>query len=86
MTPLVVSVPSDQLAHDIRPLPDDVEVVVWDLVGPAPRERFDLVVAPYLSDPSVLSQLADLLGDELKTTLLARATSTDEFIKQFKQS
>jgi len=34
----------------------------------------------------VLSQLADLLGDELKTTLLARATSADEFIKQFKQS
>lgn len=60
MTPLVVSVPSDQLARDIRPLPDDVEVVVWDLVGPAPRERFDLVVAPYLSDPSVLSHLADV--------------------------
>lgn len=57
MTPLVVSVPTDQLAADIRPLPDDVDLVVWDLASPAPRDRFDLVVPPYMGLAKVLSAL-----------------------------
>ncbi|WP_125130142.1 2-hydroxyacid dehydrogenase [Microbacterium sp. 10M-3C3] len=57
MTPLVVSVPTDQLAADIRPLPDGVDLVVWDLASPAPRDRFDLVVPPYMGLAKVLSAL-----------------------------
>ena len=54
---LVVSVPSERLARDLAPLPDGVEVVVWPMDGPAPRERFDLVVPPYLSMTAVLARL-----------------------------
>jgi len=54
---LVVSVPSERLARDLVPLPDGVEVVVWPMDGPAPRERFDLVVPPYLSMTAVLARL-----------------------------
>jgi phosphoglycerate dehydrogenase-like enzyme len=57
VTPLVVSVPTDQLAADIRPLPDGVDLVVWDLASPAPRDRFDLVVPPYMGLAKVLSAL-----------------------------
>ncbi len=56
--PLVVSVPTDQLAADIRPLPDGVDLVVWDLEGPAPRDRFDLLVPPYMGVAGVLERLA----------------------------
>jgi len=54
---LVVSVPSERLAEDLAPLPAGVEVVVWPMDGPAPRERFDLVVPPYLSMTAVLARL-----------------------------
>jgi phosphoglycerate dehydrogenase-like enzyme len=54
---VVVSVPTDQLAGDLGPLPDGVEVVVWAMDGPAPRERFDMVVPPYMSMARVLSRL-----------------------------
>lgn len=54
---LVVSIPSERLARDLAPLPDGVEVVVWPMDGPAPRERFDLVVPPYLSMTAVLARL-----------------------------
>jgi phosphocarrier protein FPr len=33
----------------------------------------------------VLADIADLLGDELKTTLLAQATNKKEFIEQFEK-
>jgi len=52
-----VSVPTDQLAADIRPLPDGVDLVVWDLASPAPRDRFDLVVPPYMGLAKLLSAL-----------------------------
>lgn len=60
MTPaqtLTVSVPTEQLAEDLLPLPSGVEVVVWNLDGPPPRDRFDLVVQPYLSPGSILRGL-----------------------------
>lgn len=44
----LVTVPSARLAADLAPLPDDVEVLVWDLSTPPPRERIDIVVPPYL--------------------------------------
>lgn len=57
---LVVSVPDDQLAADIQPVPNGVDLVVWDLSGPAPRDRFDMVVPPYMGAASVLEQLDGL--------------------------
>jgi phosphoglycerate dehydrogenase-like enzyme len=50
-------VPDEQLAADLQPLPDDVELVVWDMTSPAPRDRFDIVVPPYLSAAKILPRL-----------------------------
>nr|WP_315269013.1 2-hydroxyacid dehydrogenase [Microbacterium lemovicicum] len=55
--PLSVSVPSDELAGDLQPLPEGVELMVWSMTEPAPRDRIDLVVAPYMSMHHVLSAL-----------------------------
>ncbi|MFS0713585.1 2-hydroxyacid dehydrogenase [Microbacterium sp. 2P01SA-2] len=54
---VVVSVPTDELAADIGALPDGVELVVWDLRSPAPRDSFDLVVPPYMSGKRLLRAL-----------------------------
>ncbi|GAB2849160.1 2-hydroxyacid dehydrogenase [Microbacterium insulae] len=54
---LTVSVPTDELAADLGGLPDGVELVVWPMDEPAPRERFDLVVPPYMSMTRVLERL-----------------------------
>jgi phosphoglycerate dehydrogenase-like enzyme len=45
-TRLSVSLPSGALRDALGPLPDGVELVEWDLDGPAPRARLDLVVPP----------------------------------------
>ncbi|KRB37356.1 hydroxyacid dehydrogenase [Microbacterium sp. Root180] len=57
MRNLIVSVPTEDLAADVGPLPDGVELVVWPMDGPAPRERFDIVVPPYMSMARVLDRL-----------------------------
>ncbi|WP_343234284.1 2-hydroxyacid dehydrogenase [Microbacterium salsuginis] len=54
---LVVSVPTEQLAADIGATPDGVEVVVWPMDAAAPRERFDMVVPPYMTMTRVLARL-----------------------------
>lgn len=54
---LVVSVPTQELAEEVAPLPEGVEVVVWPMEEAAPRDRFDLVVPPYMSMERVLSRL-----------------------------
>jgi phosphoglycerate dehydrogenase-like enzyme len=54
---LVVSVPTEQLAADLGELPRGVDVVVWPMDAPAPRERFDMVVPPYMSMTKVLTRL-----------------------------
>lgn len=59
-TPLIVSVPTDQLRDDLQPLPADVDVVVWDMKSTAPRERFDIVVPPYMSMDGVMQRLAEV--------------------------
>ena len=59
-TPLLVSVPTAQLRDDLGELPDGVEVVVWDMTGPAPRERFDMVVPPYMSMDGVIERLSEV--------------------------
>lgn len=57
-TPLIVSVPTAQLRDDLQPLPDGVEVVLWDMKDAAPRERLDMVVPPYMSMDGVIEALS----------------------------
>lgn len=57
---LIVSVPTERLAADLGELPDGVEVVVWPMDGPAPRDRFDIVVPPYMQMATVLERLRDV--------------------------
>lgn len=61
MTPgiptLVVTVPTAELASDLGALPEGVEVHVWAMDGPAPHDRVDIVVPPYMSMSRVLSRL-----------------------------
>ena len=45
---LIVSVPTQQLADDLAPLPEGVEVILWEMEDAAPRDRIDIVVPPYL--------------------------------------
>jgi phosphoglycerate dehydrogenase-like enzyme len=54
---LIVTVPTERLAADLGPLPDGVELLVWAMDEPAPREHIDLVVPPYMSMTKVLSRL-----------------------------
>lgn len=55
--PLVVSVPTDRLAADLGALPEGVELVVWPMDDPSPRDRFDIVVPPYMKMATVLERL-----------------------------
>lgn len=59
-TPLTVSVPTAQLRDDLGELPDGVEVVIWDMKDAAPRERFDMVVPPYMSMDGVIEALSSV--------------------------
>nr|BFF09499.1 2-hydroxyacid dehydrogenase [Microbacterium flavescens] len=54
---LTVSVPTDRLADDLGALPADVDLVVWPMDGPPPRESFDIVVPPYMKMEKVLQRL-----------------------------
>lgn len=56
---IVVTVPTARLAADIHPVPDGVEILVWDLSTPPPRERLDIVVPPYLRGRDRFRVLAD---------------------------
>lgn len=56
-TPIVVSVPGQSLLSAFGPVPG-VEFIPWDLSGPAPRERIDIVVPPYMDSESLLPRLA----------------------------
>lgn len=55
--PLIVSVPTDELAADLTPAPEGAEVVVWSMTDTAPRPDIDLVVAPYMTMNRVFSAL-----------------------------
>jgi len=58
--PLTVSVPTARLRDDLGTLPDGVEVVIWDMKDAAPRERFDMVVPPYMSMDGVIEALSSV--------------------------
>lgn len=57
---IVVTVPTARLAEDLRDVPDDVEVLLWDMSTPAPRPRLDIVVPPYMTQGSFLPKLAEI--------------------------
>ncbi|MBK0417499.1 2-hydroxyacid dehydrogenase [Leucobacter sp. CSA1] len=59
MSDLVVSLPDEELMAAMGEIPG-VEFVLWDLKGPAPRERFDIVVPAYLGGNKPVANLAGL--------------------------
>lgn len=64
MSDLVVSLPSDPgLSAAMEVLPETrsgVEFIAWDLDGPPPRDRIDLVVPPYWGSARRLASLSGL--------------------------
>ncbi|MEN2738558.1 2-hydroxyacid dehydrogenase [Microbacterium sp. X-17] len=56
---LVVTAPS-RLGDELTGLPSGVELLEWDLDGPAPRPRLDIVVLPYLRASGMLANLASV--------------------------
>ncbi|MBO1268739.1 2-hydroxyacid dehydrogenase [Arthrobacter cavernae] len=53
---LRVSLPDQNLMEALEPSAG-VELLLWDLTGPAPAERIDIVVPPYMGGPGALSAL-----------------------------
>jgi phosphoglycerate dehydrogenase-like enzyme len=58
MSRLVVSVPTVELRDAILESREDVELVLWDMTGPAPVTHIDVVVPPYMVGNEVLAQLS----------------------------
>ncbi|RKO26066.1 hydroxyacid dehydrogenase [Pseudarthrobacter phenanthrenivorans] len=54
--PLRVSLPDQKLVDALEPAAG-VEFFVWDFSGPAPADRLDMVVPPYMQGPEVLAAL-----------------------------
>jgi phosphoglycerate dehydrogenase-like enzyme len=54
--PLRVSLPDQKLLDALEPT-TGVEFLLWDFSGPAPAERLDIVVPPYMRGPEVLAAL-----------------------------
>ena len=59
-TRLSVSVPETALREALGEVPDGVDVIEWDLSGPASVDSIDIVVPPYMGGASVLSRLANV--------------------------
>lgn len=57
-SPFVVSAAEAYLVEPLLALDPPVDVVRWDLSGPAPREHIDVVVPDYLAPKSRLAHLA----------------------------
>jgi phosphoglycerate dehydrogenase-like enzyme len=51
-------------------LPDGVESIIWDMTGPSPREKIDLVVPAYLVGAKVLTQLAGVTTRLVQSPML----------------
>lgn len=56
MARLRVGLPDQRLLDAVGPSAD-VEFLLWDLTGPAPADRFDLLVPPYMGRPGALAAL-----------------------------
>ncbi len=59
-SPLVVSVPNKDFIAALGVDTSDVELIEWDLTGPAPRDSFDIVVPPYMGARDALANLEGL--------------------------
>ena len=57
MSRLLVSVPTEALYDAIAASRHDVDLVRWDMTGPAPAPKIDVVVPPYMVGNAVLAQL-----------------------------
>ncbi len=57
---LLVSVPDETLRASLGELPPGVEIVTWDLSGPAPTPSIDIVVVPYMRAAQVMERLRDV--------------------------
>ena len=57
---LLVSVPGPVLRDALGPVPAGVNVIEWDMCGPAPSKQIDIVVAPYIGMIGKLAQLASV--------------------------
>ncbi len=55
-----MTVPTERLAANLGALPDGVELRIWDLRSPAPADRIDIVVPPYMGGSRVLTALEGL--------------------------
>ncbi|TQJ35517.1 2-hydroxyacid dehydrogenase [Arthrobacter sp. SLBN-122] len=55
-TRLRVCLPAQNLLDALAPM-DDVDFVLWDLTGPAPEGRLDLLVPGYMGKPTALAAL-----------------------------
>lgn len=60
MSNIVVSVPSDPGLRDALGAAEGVEFIDWDLDGPAPRSRIDIVIPPYWEGPRPLAHIAGI--------------------------
>ncbi|MGX1933346.1 2-hydroxyacid dehydrogenase [Microbacterium resistens] len=62
---LVVTVPTERLAANLRALPgaewqNDVDLRIWDFRDAPPATRLDIVVPPYMGGPGALAALSGL--------------------------
>lgn len=75
---LVVAVPTARLADDIAPVPDGVEVLVWDMQTPSPRKHFDIVVPPYMDTAEALTMLDGVDVDLLQGQMIGYESVIDK--------
>ncbi|WP_167132635.1 2-hydroxyacid dehydrogenase [Paramicrobacterium chengjingii] len=66
---LVVSTPGNALRNMVGDVPDGVEMIRWDMDGPAPVDHIDIAVGPYMGGPRPLANL------ETVTTQLVQSQS-----------
>jgi len=57
---LVVSVPNSFVSDTLGDISNDVVLVEWDMTGPSPLQRIDIVIPPYLQSIDVLANLDGL--------------------------
>lgn len=54
---LLVSLPGHALRQALGEVPDGVDIIEWDMTGPAPAAEIDIVVQPYMGATNRLVQL-----------------------------
>jgi phosphoglycerate dehydrogenase-like enzyme len=57
---LLVSVPDAHLGAALGEMTEGVEIIEWDMSGPAPVNAIDIVVPPYMDTAKALAQLANV--------------------------